>query len=102
MAKVGRINNSASSMAREYIKENIGKKETEEIINYLRRTTTLNITTIERIYRDIKSERDREIREEIKARAIDERNKIKYKGRKRNFFYIDDSKLYRNLQMREE
>lgn len=97
MAKVGRINNSASSMAREYIKENIGKKETDEIINYLRRTTTLNITTIEIIYRDIKSERDREIREEIKARAIEERSKIKYKGRKREFFYIDDSKLWRAI-----
>lgn len=97
MAKVGRINNSASLIAREYIKENIGKKETDEIINYLRRTTTLNITTIERIYRDIKSERDREIREEIKARAIEERNKTKYKGRKREFFYIDDSKLWRAI-----
>lgn len=97
MAKVGRINNSASSMAREYIKENIGKKETEEIINYLRRTTTLNITTIERIYRDIKSERDGEIREEIRSRAIEERSKIKYKGRKREFFYIDDSKLWRSI-----
>ncbi|MBS5886038.1 hypothetical protein [Clostridium sp.] len=97
MAKVGRINNSASLIAREYIKENIGKKETEEIINYLRRTTTLNITTIERIYRDIKSERYREIREEIKARAIEERSKTKYKGRKRSFFYIDDSKLWRAI-----
>jgi hypothetical protein len=98
MAKVGRINNSASLIAREYIKENIGKKETEEIINYLRRTTTLNITTIERIYRDIKSERDREIREEIRERALEERSKIKYKGRKRSFFYIDDSKLYREVR----
>lgn len=98
MAKVGRINNSASLIAREYIKENIGKKETDEIINYLRRTTTLNITTIERIYRDIKSERDREIREEIRERALEERSKAKYKGRKRSFFYIDDSNLYKEVR----
>lgn len=97
MAKVGRINNSASSMAREYIKENIEKKETKEIVDYLRRITTLNISTIERIYRDIKSERDREAREEIWSKTIEERSKIKYKDRKRTFFYIDDTKLYHGL-----
>lgn len=97
MAKLGKIN-SASVIARKYIQENIDKKDVKEIISYLEETINLKLESIERIYRDIKSDRDREIREEIKARAIDERNKIKYKGRKRNFFYIDDSKLYREVR----
>jgi hypothetical protein len=48
--------------------------------------------------RQERRKRDREIREEIKARAIEERSKTKYKGRKRSFFYIDDSKLYREVR----
>ncbi|GAA0825355.1 hypothetical protein [Clostridium tertium] len=69
MNKVG--NRYSSSVVREYIKENIGKKNIDEIVTHLRETTTLKVPSIERLYRDIKSERDREIREEIKARAID-------------------------------
>ena len=95
MNKVG--NRYSSSDAREYIKENIGKKNIDEIVTYLRETTTLKVPSIERLYRDIKSERDREIREAIKARTIEERSKTKYKGRKREFFYIDDSKLWRAI-----
>ncbi|MBU6137305.1 hypothetical protein [Clostridium tertium] len=95
MNKIG--NRYSSSVAREYIKENIGKKNIDEIVTYLRETTTLKVPSIERLYRDIKSERDREIREEIRAKTMEERSKVKYKGRKREFFYIDDSKLYKGL-----
>lgn len=97
MAKLGKIN-SASVIARKYIQENIDKKDVKEMISYLEETINLKLESIERIYRDIKSDRDREIREEIKARAIEERSKAKYKGRKRSFFYIDDSKLYREVR----
>lgn len=96
MAKVGKIN-SASVIARNYIQENIDKKDVKEIINYLEETVNLKLESIERIYRDIKSDRDREIREEIRAKAIEERSRVKYKGRKREFFYIDDSKLWRAI-----
>nr|DAO81081.1 MAG TPA: hypothetical protein [Caudoviricetes sp.] len=96
MAKVGKIN-SASVIARNYIQENIDKKDVKEIINYLEETINLKLESIERIYRDIKSDRDREIREEIRAKTMEERSKVKYKGRKREFFYIDDSKLYKEL-----
>ncbi|MDB1939199.1 hypothetical protein [Clostridium tertium] len=96
MAKVGKIN-SASVIARNYIQENIDKKDVKEIINYLEETINLKLESIERIYRDIKSDRDREIREEIRAKTMEERSKVKYKGRKREFFYIDDSKLYKGL-----
>lgn len=95
MNKVG--NRYSSSVAREYIKENIGKMNIDEIVTHLRETTTLKVPSIERLYRDIKSERDREIREEIRAKAIEERSRVKYKGRKREFFYIDDSKLWRAI-----
>lgn len=96
MAKVGKLN-SASVIARKYIQENIDKKDVKEIINYLEETVNLKLESIERIYRDIKSDRDREIREEIRAKAIEERSRVKYKGRKREFFYIDDSKLWRAI-----
>ncbi|MDB1935252.1 hypothetical protein PMY12_18645 [Clostridium tertium] len=96
MAKVGKIN-SASVIARNYIQENIDKKDVKEIINYLEETINLKLESIERIYRDIKSDRDREIREEIRAKTMEERSKVKYKGRKREFFYIDDSKLWRAI-----
>lgn len=96
MAKVGKLN-SASVIARKYIQENIDKKDVKEIINYLEETVNLKLESIERICRDIKSDRDREIREEIRAKAMEERNKVKYKGRKREIFKLDDSKLYKGL-----
>lgn len=97
MAKVGKLN-SASVIARKYIQENIDKKDVKEIINYLEETINLKLESIERIYRDIKSDRDREIREDIRAKAKEERNKVKYKGRKREFFKLDDSKLYKEIK----
>lgn len=96
MAKVGKLN-SASVIARKYIQENIDKKDVKEIINYLEETINLKLESIEKIYRDIKSDRDREIREEIRIKAMEERSKVKYKGRKREFFKLDDSKLYKGL-----
>ena len=62
MAKLGKIN-SASVIARKYIQENIDKKDVKEMISYLEETINLKLESIERIYRDIKSDRDREIRE---------------------------------------
>ena len=48
MAKVGKIN-SASVIARNYIQENIDKKDVKEIINYLEETINLKLESIESI-----------------------------------------------------
>lgn len=72
-----------------FIENNIENMTEEEIINYLVKNTRLNELSAEAIYLYVVGEEGIKVNEES---SIEE---VKYKGRTRNFFMIDDSKLYR-------
>lgn len=82
--------NKATNKVRGYIAENYRKLDRNTIIKNLTDTTILKLETIEDIYLEVHlmHGRDREVKKE---------EKIKYKGREREFFKFDDSCLYRGL-----
>lgn len=75
--------------AKVFIENNLENMTEEEIIDYLVKNTRLNELSAEAIYLYVVGEEDIKVNEES---SIEE---VKYKGRTRNFFMIDDSKLYR-------
>lgn len=77
--------------AKEFIEKNIEGMTEEEIIEHLVKNTRLNELSAEAIYLYVVGEKDTKEKEESKV------EEIKYKGRTRNFFTIDDSKLYRRV-----
>lgn len=78
--------------AKEFIEKNIIDKMTEEeIIDYLVKNTRLNELSAEAIYLYVRNGED------TKKNKFIESEEIKYKGRKRSFFRIDDSKLWRSV-----
>ena len=81
--------------AKVFIENNIDKMTEEEIIDYLFKNTRLNELSAEAIYLYVK---DGEI---FKGKEEPKKEEIKYKGRTRNVFMIDDSKLYRSVQWRK-
>lgn len=91
----------ASDIAREYIEINLGKIPEEEIINHLRRKTNLKLATIDMMYKETLSELYEAAKLEREKRAKKSTKELRgenyYKGRKRKFFKIDDSKLYREV-----
>lgn len=98
MPKIG--NEFASNIAREYIEINLGVITEEEIINNLRRKTNLSSVTIKAIFNEVISEKYNEAKRKLKERMRKEKKKLGeeyYKGRKRSFFIIDDSRLWRGI-----
>lgn len=83
-----------SLKAQEYISDNINKKTEKEIIDYITQNIFLSEFTAMKLYELIKLEKDLELREKQKEKDC----LMRYKGRKRQFFYIDDSKLYRGVK----
>ncbi len=81
--------------AKLFIENNIDKMTEEEIIDYLFKNTRLNEFSAEAIYLYVK---DGEI---FKGKEEAKKEKVKYKGRTRSVFMIDDSKLYRSVQWRK-
>lgn len=77
--------------AKVFIENNIDKMTEEEIINYLVKNTRLNELSAEAIYLYVLNE------EVSKKNEKETTEEILYKGRKRKFFIIDDSKLYRRI-----
>ena len=84
--------------AKVFIENNIDKMTEKEIINYLVKNTRLNELSAEAIYLYVK---DGEDIKEIKEEKESKKEEVKYKGRIRNVFMIDDSKLYRSVQWRK-
>lgn len=98
MAKIG--SEFASNIAREYIEINLGVITGEEIISNLRRKTSLSHNTIKNIFNEVIKEKYDEAKRKLKERMKKEEIKVGddyYKGRRRDFFMIDDSKLYRGV-----
>lgn len=91
---------SKSMIAKEYIKDNIKRRTKNEIIEYLKEKTSLKLNTLEVYYKEIKSETDIETRQKLRAKKEEEKRTIKFKGRKRNFFRIDDTKLYKDIKQK--
>ena len=77
--------------AKEFIENNIKEMTEGEIIEHLVKNTRLNELSAEAIYLYVRNGED------TKKNKFIESEEIKYKGRKRNFFRIDDSKLWRNV-----
>ena len=78
--------------AKELIESLIGEKSESEIIDYIVENTRLNELSAEAIYLYVKKEREDKPKKIIKKEKVEE---IKFKGRRREFFRFDDSKLYR-------
>ena len=77
--------------AKVFIENNIDKMTEEEIIDYLVKNTRLNELSAEAIYLyAINGEATKENEDKFTEEIL-------YKGRKRNCFCIDDSKLYRRV-----
>lgn len=76
--------------AKEFIKNNIGKMSEEELIEHLVKNTRLNELSAEAICFYVKNE-------ENYRKKMPRIEEIKYKGRRRNFFIFDDSKLWREI-----
>lgn len=98
MPRIG--NQFASNIAREYIEINLGTMTEEEIITNLRRKTNLSTITLKAIFSEVISEKYNEAKRKMKERIKKEKKKLGddyYKGRKRSFFQIDDTKLYRGV-----
>jgi len=77
--------------AKEFIEKNIEEMTEGEIIEHLVKNTRLNELSAEAIYLYVRNGED------TKKNKFIESEEIKYKGRKRSFFRIDDSKLWRNV-----
>lgn len=75
--------------AKKFIENNIDIMTEEEIIEYLVKNTRLNELSAEAIYHSVTVQ-------EIKESKKEDKEELLYKGRKRSFFMIDDSKLWRN------
>lgn len=98
MTKIGTKYKTQSMIAREYIKDNIQKKKRNEIIEHLQKVTSLKLYTIGAIYKEVNEEINIEVRNRIKAKKKKEEEIIKYKGRKRKFFYFDDRSIYKEIK----
>lgn len=99
MPRIG--NQFASNIAREFIEDHLGKLTEEEIKNILKRKTNLRINSIDNLYKEVLAESYQAAKLEMMER-LKKSNKKKlgdgyYKGRKRAFFMIDDSKLYKGV-----
>ncbi len=81
--------------AKEYIKENIKNLSELEIIDYITKKTRLNNLSAKVLY-DIEFNK-RNFKGKARMKRKEDREEILYKGRRRNFFVIDDSKLWRNV-----
>lgn len=75
--------------AKKFILANIGKMTEAEIIEYLVKNTRLNELSAEAIFYVLTNVEEAKEKEELTT------EEILYKGRKRSFFIIDDSKLYK-------
>lgn len=98
MPKIG--NEFASNIAREYIENNLGVITEEEIMNTLIRKTNLSQLTLKAIFNEVISEKYNEAKRKLKEPMKKEEIKVGeeyYKGRKRSFFMIDDSRLWRGI-----
>lgn len=80
--------------AKELIESLIDEKSEAEIIDYIVENTRLNELSAEAIYLYVKKEREDKPKKIIKKEKVEE---IKFKGRRRQFFRFDDSKLYRRV-----
>ena len=99
MAKIG--DKFASDIAREFIEDHLGKLTEEEIKNTLKRKTNLRINTIDALYKEALAESYQaaklEMMERLKKSKQEKKGEGYYKGRKRSFFNVDDSKLYKGV-----
>lgn len=98
MAKIG--DKHAMEIAKEYIEEMLGIETEEEVMNNLRRKTNLSYRTLQGIFSEVLSEKYEESKIKVMERMERAKKEEKIigedrcKGRKRETFKIDDSKLY--------
>lgn len=78
--------------AKELIESLIDEKSEAEIIDYIVENTRLNELSAEAIYLYVKKKREDKPKKVVVEEKVEE---IKFKGRRRQFFRFDDSKLYR-------
>lgn len=91
-------NKTRTIIAREYIKENIGRQKRYEILEHLETKCSLKMTTLETLYKEVKVEDELEIRNKAREKKKQEEREIKFRGKKRHFFYFDDTKLYKDIK----
>lgn len=77
--------------SKNYIKDNIEILTKDEIIKHITQNTRLNELSAEVLYMRAIN------KETVKVKKKKATEEILYKGRKRNFFMIDDSKLNRRI-----
>lgn len=99
MGVAGMRNKSKTMIAKEYIRDNIQREKKNEIIEYLKEMTLLKSSTLDTLYKEIKRELDIETRHKMRAKKEEE--VIKFKGRRRSFFIIDDTNLYKEIKQKE-
>lgn len=84
--------NSNCMQVKSYIRKNYYKLTKHQLIAFITKHTRLKESTAIKMYEEIEFEKFIEKRD----KGIEEKE-IKYKGRKRNFFEIDDSLLWRSI-----
>lgn len=91
-------NKTRAMKARDYIKENIESQKRNEILDYLLNECSLKLTTLETLYKEAKAEKELEKRNRAREKKKQEEREIKFRGKKRHFFYFDDTKLYKDIK----
>lgn len=91
-------NKTRVMIARDYIKENIGRQKRYEILEHLETKCSLKMTTLETLYKEAKAEEELEKRNRAREKKKQEEQEIKFRGKRRKFFYFDDTKLYKDIK----
>lgn len=76
-----------------YIKEHYYDIDKHKIIAHICKETRLKSDTVNKAYKEVELGKFLALRD----KKQEEKESIKYQGRKRSFFYFDDSKLWRNI-----
>lgn len=97
MARVGTKLNTKTNIARAYIKSNYFKFDKRKIINELMKETGLKKRTIENLYFERQQQLNSVITDKVRNTIREQREVMRYKGRLRQFFRLDDSNLYNGL-----
>ena len=86
--------NSSCMDVKRYIKEHYYDIDKHKTIAHICKHTRLKAETVKGLYAEIEIEKLLELRDKKQEEREIE---IRYKGRERDFFYFDDSKLWRNI-----